>query len=116
MNDFIESWLSAYRDCTGPHEHCVREAFRVTLGIPHAAYDQHKALADSAGVEVEIPAGWMRDRAEVQNLADHLESIAWRPDSQGNPECYDQAAAMSNDVIRQVLLPMLDKAALRPGG
>lgn len=55
-----------------------------------------------------IPEGWMRDRFEVENLADNLESIAWQPDFDGDPVCVDQAAAMSAEVIRKVLLPMLE--------
>lgn len=50
---------------------------------------------------------WMRDRAKVEELRQHLEAAGWRPDATGNPECFDQGAAMAADVIRLVLLPML---------
>lgn len=53
---------------------------------------------------------WMRDRSQVEGLLTHLESIGWVPDAAGDPQCYDQAAAMSADLIRKVLLPMLDGA------
>lgn len=54
-----------------------------------------------------IPEEWMRDREQVENLATHLESIAWRPNEAGDVQCYDQAAAMSADVMRKVVLPMI---------
>lgn len=67
------------------------------------------AVADAA-VVATIPEGWMRDRLEVENLADNLESIAWQPDFYGEIVCVDQAVAMSARVIRKVLLPMLEAA------
>lgn len=59
---------------------------------------------------------WMRDRAKVEELATYLESIGWRPDSMGEAECCDQAAAMSADVLRNVLLPMIDASQSTPAG
>lgn len=57
-----------------------------------------------------VPEGWMRDKVKVVELAEHLEAIGWRPDSYGDPECYDQGAAMAADVIRKVLLPLIAAA------
>lgn len=54
---------------------------------------------------------WMQNKTDVEQLQKHLEAIAWRPDGRGDPECVDQAAAMSNDVIRLLLLPLIDKIA-----
>ncbi|MDE2098360.1 MAG: hypothetical protein KGL39_13990 [Patescibacteria group bacterium] len=62
-------------------------------------------------VPVSVPEGWMRDINKVKELADHLKSIAWRPDASGDPECFDQGAAMSLDVIRLLLIPMLEARA-----
>lgn len=58
-------------------------------------------------LEMVVPEGWMQDEKEVRKLQCHLESIGWQPDGDGNPVCSDQAAAMSADVIRLVLLPLL---------
>jgi hypothetical protein len=61
-----------------------------------------------------VPDGWMRDREQVVKLAEHLENIAWQPDGNGDPECVHQDAAMSADVIRKVLLPILDATPQPP--
>jgi hypothetical protein len=46
---------------------------------------------------------WMHDRAKLTELAEHLESVAWRPDSQGDPQCFDQGAAMAAEIVRHVI-------------
>ena len=51
---------------------------------------------------------WMRDREQVVGLADHLEQVGWRQGERGDVQCFDQGAAMAAEVIRLVLLPMLD--------
>jgi hypothetical protein len=60
--------------------------------------------------EHAIPEGWMQDRKQVTELAEHLENVAWQPDSHGDPDCVDQGSAMAAEVIRKVLLPMLAAA------
>ena len=60
---------------------------------------------------------WIRDREQVVGLADHLEQVGWRQDERGDVQCFDQGAAMAAEVIRLVLLPMLDRmAAQAPEG
>lgn len=50
---------------------------------------------------------WMHDPGKVAELLTHLEEAGWRPDSNGDPECVNQACAMAADVVRLVLMPML---------
>jgi hypothetical protein len=57
--------------------------------------------------QVTIPDGWMRNPLQVGDLVRHLEEIAWREDSNGDPDCVDQGAAMSLEVIRFFLLPAI---------
>ena len=63
------------------------------------------------GVE-ELPKGWMRDRKEVVELAEHLEGEGWRQDERGDVQCFDQGSAMAAEVIRHVLIPILDGAQI----
>lgn len=71
------------------------------------AADCAPADPPAAGDAVEIPRGWMQDREQVTQLAEHLENIGWRPDARGDVDCVDQGAAMSAEVLRRVLLPLL---------
>lgn len=57
-----------------------------------------------------VPEGWMRDRSEVESLISHLESVAYHQTITGDIECINQSAAMSIDVLRLVLLPLLAAA------
>lgn len=57
-----------------------------------------------------VPEGWMHDRIQVNSLITHLEGVAYQCDADGEVECVNQAAAMSLDVLRLVLLPMLAAA------
>lgn len=36
---------------------------------------------------------------EVRELAKHMESVGWRPDSNGDPDCYDEGAARSAEML-----------------
>ena len=36
------------------------------------------------------------------DLLQHLESVAWRLDAKGEPECFDQGAAMAAEAIRKL--------------
>lgn len=46
---------------------------------------------------------WMRDRAKLTELAEHLESVGWRPGPTGDAECYDQGAAMAAEIVRVII-------------
>jgi hypothetical protein len=40
----------------------------------------------------------------IESVAAHLESVAWRPDSNGDTECYDEGQARAADMLRALSL------------
>lgn len=37
--------------------------------------------------------------SEVRELAKHMESVGWQPDSNGDPDCCDEGAARSSEML-----------------
>lgn len=65
------------------------------------------AHATAKPAAASVPDGWMRNESKVRELLTELQSRGWQPDSQGDPDCADQASAMAAEVIERVLLPIL---------
>jgi septal ring factor EnvC (AmiA/AmiB activator) len=52
---------------------------------------------------MNTPASAVPSREAVEELVAHLESVAWRPDANGDPDCYDEGQARAADMLRTLL-------------
>lgn len=121
----LRYWTRSVVACDPQGDDSMRAELRQVLAEAAALKAQPFLVKSGDGVEqptqpdvvaaAALPE-WMHDPGKVAELLTHLEEAGWRPDSNGDPECVDQACAMAADVVRLVLMPMLipDRCAASP--